>query len=558
MEQGESVTPQFIRDFSKDQSPKEYQKTTQAISDKRQEFHKQRKERSENQDNLQNSTCETELSLNQTLTDLDNLQKHINELSTSGFKKLINYFRLKKIQADIAISQSKFDEFKKQKDSETSKQEENSKLLKTPPELQDAKKVLNAFYQDQEKKWADSNYSKEDIKRYFTEKYLSSLSLRDYVLLLKRFPSEMVTHVTRQGIRDHAGMSFHTVGLERYSDGFMKIIESQRLQSTLAIYLTEREKKQAISELLQLGATPNKQDALEHLQMMTDQERQFEAGSYVDRTSIHFATEDVLNCYYGSETRNEIFIVFPSVYIASQYYFSGQLEKGNPSYWNDQWVWANEEKGLNINAGIIFIPKNTKVDKETGSRYQIDQNKNPIKNSEYIIKLKEIIHSDDFLVLLQEIKDGDIENLQQRFKQKFGIEDPKLLKTVLDYNSVFAFNIHRQNKEELHQEIEKALRKFGILYLESQNTITSEEFWENYFNQKPEKRPSKIVYYSEEDPTEALKYWKKRQGLDKSTESEDMGFQEQSISRNDPRLTTNMDHFKTLAEEVINEFYSTN
>ena len=102
------------------------------------------------------------------------------------------------------------------------------------------------------------------------------------------------------------------------------------------------------------------------------------SGSYMDKMAIHFATEEVADCYYGAEKGNEIFIAYPSAYIASQYYFQGKLNAGDSGYWNDQWVWANEERGIDLNTGLVFIPEEARVDRETGSRYELDENKNPV------------------------------------------------------------------------------------------------------------------------------------------------------------------------------------
>ena len=575
MEQGESQTPQFIRDFSKKQSPEEYNKTVQTLKKKREEFHQKREERRNKQENLQVSTTERQETLDQTLTELRSLRDHIDELSTSGLKRLFNYFKLRKIKADMEVGEKTYQELKQQQNSEISQQQKTVEGLKTPPELQEARNILNNFYQIQKEKWSTGTSSKEDIKKYFTEEHLSSLSLQDYILLLQRFPSEMVTHVTRQGIRDHIGMSFHTVGKGKYFDGFIKIIEDGRLRSPLGIQLVQQEKEKAIANFLYLDKFQTKEEALTDLSSFTKFEIQGLSGSYVDRAAIHFATEEVADCYYGSEKGNEIFLVYPSALIASQYYFNGQLNKNGGGYWNDQWVWANEEHGININAGVVFIPSETQVDQKTGSRYQLDDNNNPIINSEYQSLFRKVVDSPDFNEFAEQVMAitghlslnanlSLIESLRpfrQKLEVQFNIKDKRLQNAIMDYGNLFnIIYIPKQNENDplrnTNSQIEEALQKEGILFLESQDTTDSKNFWENYFSRNPQQRPSKIVYYENSNPTTALQQWKRKNRLTKTSSDEYIGFEEQSIQRDNSFAIAGIDRFRTLAENIIDDYFS--
>lgn len=587
MEQGESSAPQFIRNFSKEHSPDEYQQTVTAIKEKRQEFHQNKKSRLEKQSTLEGAITEREQILNETLTKLHTLRDRVNQLSSSRFNKLIHHFSIKKDQDDTDIIQGGYQELTYQQELETNEQQTTIDKIKNPPEIQKAKDLLGKFYQNQKEKWATSDYTKEDIKKYFSEEHLSSLSLPDYITLLKRFPSEMVTHVTRQGIRDHLGMAFyHNVGSDEYSDGFMKIIQDGRLRSPLGVQLVEKENKKAIANFLRLDEFSNQEDALKELSSLTSKDRQGLPGTYVDRMAIHFATEEVADCYYGSETRNEIFFAYPSALIASQYFFSGQLSEGKGGNHNDQWVWAKEEQGINIDVGLVFIPAEAQVDKKTGSRYQLDGNNNPVKNSEYHSVLRRLVDSPDFDNYAQEVLeitgklDQDIsstefsprnqilikklEPYRQKIEQQFGVKDKRLQDSILAYWSLFNIvsNKRKENKGEkdpfsnVNNSINDALRNRGILFQESQNTISSKDFWENYFNQNRDKRPSKIIYYKGQDPTLVLQRWKQENGLIKKAPDTNIGFNEQQIERNDPRATAGIDRFQSLAQEVIKEYFS--
>jgi hypothetical protein len=153
------------------------------------------------------------------------------------------------------------------------------------------------------------------------------LSLEEYVLLLKRFPKEMVTHVTRQGIRDHLGHMFHNAGQGEYIGSFMSMLEEKKLLSSLGACLANKEQKQAITKYLSLDFWKTKQEALDYLHSYFGGEE----SSYPDKNAIHFATEDVADAYYGGEKGNEIFVAYPSALIASEYYFKGRLKDGGGS-----------------------------------------------------------------------------------------------------------------------------------------------------------------------------------------------------------------------------------
>jgi hypothetical protein len=605
--------PQFIREFSKEESKEERKEAAEKIKAKRSEHFSKRKDEEKKYEELDKLTNEREKELFEKLESIRNLENRIEELSTSKFKKLLHYFELKKIQSTASSEKEIYGYVKELQDSQVFKKEKISEGLntkETPPELREAEEMLSNFYEEEKEKWENSEYAKEDITKYFSEDNLTSLSLEEYSLLLKRFPSEMVTHVTRQGIRDHTGHMFHTVGQGEYTDGFMKMVEDGRLRSALGIHLIEKEKEKAIAEFLGLENCETKEEAIKELEVITGQ-MQNGPGSYADSSAIHFATEEVADCYYGSEKGNEIFVAFPSAHIASQYYFSGQLNEKDGGYWNDQWVWANEEKGMDLNAGIIFIPAETKVDKKTGSRYELDEKQKPIKNEEYKNLFKKVVNSEDFEKFAEEVmeisgklsfnevfqlgwnnndlslnKDNKeiiqrLETFRKELEEKFNIDNPRLQLTILSYNSLFNINVDKKYKSGLEldkaidETIESTLEDSGILYKESKNTVDSKDFWENYFKKNPDKKPSKIVYYKGIDPTQALLDWRKKQGIDKEPKHENIyyqleleekrnkyskdkniGFPERNIERGAPQAIAGINRFKSIAEKVIEDYFN--
>lgn len=100
------------------------------------------------------------------------------------------------------------------------------------------------------------------------------------------------------------------------------------------------------------------------------------APKYPDITATHLAAQMVSDEYYGGERGNEVFFVYPSDVLASQYAFTfngGEKDFTRPqseTKWNDVFVWTDPNNlGVPVDSGIVFLPEKTPVDPETGSKY---------------------------------------------------------------------------------------------------------------------------------------------------------------------------------------------
>lgn len=488
---------------------------------------------------------------------LESLKQELAGLSSTAVASFLNYFKRKKIKTEIDQKEALQENVGSFGDGNLDRSSFNSKI----------KKEIAIFCDMEKRRWEASPYDKEDVKRLFSEEHLSGLSLEDYVLLLKRFPSEMVTHVTRQGVRDHTGQMWHTKGVDKYHSGFDRLVADGKLRSHWGCHFEQFEKNKAIIQALEeigLGERwKTKAEASKYLAELTDVSGKIRhSESYSDYNAIHVAAEEVADEFYGSERGNEIFFVFSSNQIASQYYFQGRLDGKDFSLPNDQWIWTNENRGLDLNSGIVFIPGEAEVDPVTGSKYAIGENGEVIKNEEQKKIISDFIMStdfDDFIKQAMEImatveSDAEIqiklELLYRELEGKYNIGDFQLRKNLLSASFV------RKAFQNLNSKQSILIEERWLFYKKAEKTITAREFWENKFKGQPGKKPSKVVYYKGVDPTEAFFQWKKQAGLVKNQGGVDMGFPEKKRDKFSMEANQGIERFKSLAKKAIEEYFS--
>jgi hypothetical protein len=560
--------PNIIKQYSKEVSSTERAELAREILKKRKEYR-----------SLLEQKAEHESAVDEFGREETGVQERIDEKSGAFLGKARNVFSLRRDKGELKGVQTQKEIAQKEIDRLTEALYELDCSFDTSEkrgtDIPEVYSLLRSFYRKEQQKWQNAQYNKEDIQRYFDPEYLATLSIEDYEELMIRFPSHMVTHVTRQGIRDHTRHIFHTAGVGEHTNGFEEIVSDGILRSPLSVYLKDGLTREAIEKILHLDDMGTKEEALKRLDTITG-DAQLD-GSYADKNSVHFACEDVADAYYGSETGNEIFIVFPSALIASQYYFQGEICEEGGGYWNDKWVWDKDGKGMDINAGIVFIPAEAKVDPKTGSRYQVE-NGAAIVNKDHVQQMNDFFEATQFIDTSQKImkaiqEASQQEPLEQRKRDRiiqenlepfrtmlvsdFGIEDKRVQDAILDYTTLNDIRIHKDSedyKTTKESTITVKLKKQGVYFREAKETVSSQKYWEKYFHTHSDKKPSKIVYYQGANPTKALSAWIPR--FNKS-EDPNIGFPERRIVGSSSAIATKgMENFESLAKEVIDEYYS--
>lgn len=543
-------TPQFIREFSRDNSQEERDEMAAAIREKRKERDAFRVEQTE-------LTAEQE----KLVAELNELKGKIEEYNSAGFlHKITDYLEYRQLQGTVA----------KQLEAQGDVEQAIQELGETPAMFEEPKKMLTEFYQGERQKWAEAGYDTEDIKKYFSEENLSKLSVEEYALLLQRFPGEMVTHLTRQGVRDHASASYHTAGVGEFHKGFESILEDKRLHSSLSVALKEHSVESAIAEFIQVDKAKNREQALTLLKHHFDTSQSFGSSvsdSFADNSAVHFACEEVVDTVYGGEKGNEIFFAYPVAHVASQLHYTSFTGLApNQGAWNDVWVYPDTHKGMNVDAGLVFIPEETQVDIATGSKYKINENGEPIipqkrLDEAYNARFEKLGFIAAFVQQLPwqtaELATEEKEKVMEDAFKRFDITDSDLKKALHD--EVFLKRIANMYGAETEKDTYKDVIKnyfddSGSSSFElAENTVSSKEYWENYFTQYPEKRPTKVVYYKGENPTKALNDWQSRNRITKKGLDKHIGFPESDVTKDSPEANQDKGRFYELALKVIDD-----
>lgn len=361
-----------------------------------------------------------------------------------------------------------------------------------------------------------SSLSLEDQEKYLSEEFLIKLDLDDYLILMKRLSGLYASHVTRYGVREQILRDQHTIGEGEFMDSFTGILKDHRLHSLFSNIIKESDyAKKTITEMIcdvkKEIQKPKKQDVIKFIMDEFVKEQEDSFFHPADLSSVHMGVNDTLDRYYGSEVNYGIYFYFPAEVIAKNYHHQDgagiKLEKSLNDFCNDLGVW-NKGKGIPIDAGIVCIPKNIFVDKETGSQYLLDNKNKPTiipeaakhvefyhgnekKFEDVLLKLKkeeksfsgekkQFYESDNFNQAVAKLKFNNNEIFRKYYE--FGAQDKDAY-----YNRDFPPDLRRFYQHGLNMYYERAPKE---------RLVSSEAFWGNYFSTNPEQKPSKIFYYS--------------------------------------------------------------
>jgi hypothetical protein len=232
---------------------------------------------------------------------------------------------------------------------------------------------------------APARLTPAEIKTNFTSEKLVKMNMDEYLALWRKSDPHYVAHVSLFGYRDHVNSVFQSKGDGIFNTSFKDLLADGKAIRPLVIKenldpptLVKIEEYLRTRDILD---APSFEKAKERFDLLLDGTSESKTPQYPDMwTGIHLTAEDVVDSLWGSEDGNQPLVVFPSDFIASQLPFNFLSSIGEGHYrqdgfrgstadkvWNDVTVWP--EDGIPVEAGIVFLPKNTLVDPKTGSSY---------------------------------------------------------------------------------------------------------------------------------------------------------------------------------------------
>lgn len=462
-------------------------------------------------------------------------------------------------------------------------EQEVKALQEKGAEIPQPRELLDAYYE----KIANSPLSNEQKRELLKPEVLSSLSTEQYIALWKRLNPHFLSHVTRQGFRDHNAMMYHSAGLQEFHGGFLGVMNDQRLlRPPMALgELKNRDEgtvKAWMGDWILGEETEDK--AREKLGNLMNFHLAA-APKYPDKTAVHFAAQLVADDYYGGESDNEVFFIYPSDVIASQhdFAFNGSekdfTQPQSETKWNDVFVWPEvvENSGISIDAGIVFLPKNTPVDPETGSKYASEiqvvdgeEKRVMIEDHELVSKFVDWArqidgsspirqafkaYKDERNYYLQQDKKDDVRRVIADGLEKLGFSEDAVQSLA---EKLFTEMHWRETFED--EMSEHMVRETGAHYKRSENTVRAEDYWEGQFAQNPNLRPKHVIYYNG-DPSRAVLEFQRTHGIGRAniseTEGELLGFDDRHVTdmENDPRSNKGRQELIDIAEKIIREHY---
>ena len=439
--------------------------------------------------------------------------------------------------------------------------------------------LVQGYYEIQ----ARTPLSLEQKKELLQPELISELSTEQYIALWRKLNPYFLTHVTRQGFRDHNMMLFHSAGMREYHNGLIGALKDDRqLRSPMAVReLPDRSEASVARWLEDMLSLSSEEEALQALE--TRFRVSFEdTPRYPDSSSIHFAAQDVAHLYYGAERENEVFFVFPTDVIASQYDFAfhgGRHEFTRPQSelkWNDVFVWPKqiEQGNIPLDIGFVFLPNETPVDPNTGSKYASETRVVNGKETRVLQEDASLVKS----VLDLPKKFSAVGRLTDRIVQLRSSSDVWALEETFDTlrqilpealrgvgmaedaaRTVSVGLMDRFRYEESlisEQSVKDVLEDSGALFMRPKESIPSNQYWRAWFEAHPEATPRHIVYY-DGDPTASVFRFLATHGIGRADTSTEhgklLGFADRYVAdmHTDPRAFRGQNELMEICRRVI-------
>jgi hypothetical protein len=509
--------------------------------------------------------------------------------------RLKNLFRIKdksatEMQTEIGTMEAEMKELTSQA---FELRDELKKLAQEQAELPDPKKMLEAYYAKME----TMPLSNEEKREMLRPEVLAELSTEEYIALWRRLNPHFLSHVTRQGFRDHNAMIYHSAGLQEFHDGLTSVLRDQKLlRPPMAVRdgLLARDEA-SIRKFLEDWAlqAEDEEEAKKRLNAQLNHSPAT-APNYPDKTAVHFAAQIVADGYYGGEKSNEVFFLYPSDVLASQhdYAFNGWekdfTKPQSETKWNDVFVWPStlDNPGIPVDAGVVFLPENTPVDPQTGSKYASEVKTVDGEEKRVMVEDEKLVSA--FVAWATSLTEESpvVKAYKDYYDERDCWKQRSMEKDFVDVirQEMLALGFCEDAADDLTHEVSCSLQAFtyhGKLdwgdatpeeaaksrlrsasanWKRAENTISAKEYWEAYFEQHPDQKPNHLVFYNGR-PTTAIYEFQTRHNIGQADTSEKegdlLGFDDRYVRnmREDPRARHGYDELVAAAHRIIEEHY---
>ena len=384
-------------------------------------------------------------------------------------------------------------------------------------QLPDPKKMIEAYYE----KVAETPLTNQEKRDLLKPEVLKELSIDEYIALWKRLNPHFLSHVTRQGFRDHNAMLYHSAGLQEFHNGFLNVVNDEKqLRPPLALGGFKNRDEVSVKVFLSewVLQAENEEEAKKRFNNLLHWTLA-SAPAYPDKTAVHFAAQVVANDYYGGENDNEVFFTFPSDVLASQHSFSFNgwgkdfTHPQSERKWNDVFIWPNSLKdpGITIDAGIVFLPEKTQVDPNTGSKYASEiktvegkEKRVMVENTELKNKFTEWakgLNEESPIIKMahectknrnnydQYIFEVSFDDLCRQELQKVGFSQDSSADLLSDLERDLIY----WNKDSSVERLQALIDGSGAKYKRAENTIPAKNYWEDFFSKNPNLKHTEAV-----------------------------------------------------------------
>lgn len=464
-------------------------------------------------------------------------------------------------------------------------EDELKALKEKQTEIPNPKQLLDAYYE----KVATQPLSNEQKRELLKPEVLSSLSTEEYTALWRRLNPHFLAHVTRQGFRDHTGgdvMVNHHSGYREFINGFVDVMGNGRsiFPPLARIGMVNREEatiKSFLSPFLSEASNAGK---------AKEMARNFlnhglaAAPKYPDITATHLAAQMVSDGYYGGERGNEVFFVFPSDVLASQYAFAfNGWEKDftrpqSETKWNDVFIWTDpDHPGVPVDSGIVFLAEKVPVDPETGSKYASEIK--VVDGQEKRVMIEDTALANSFVEWGKKLDDqsplkkafsaykdeGHYYRQQDLKEDCFAafVRELNGLGFATDSSAALASKLIGEMfwKDSFDEETLRGIMESSGAHLKrADNTVPAKQYWESFFAKNPGLRPKHIQYY-DGDPTMAVSEFQQQNNIGRAdtskTDGQLLGFDDNHVldMGKDPRANAGYDDLVATADKIIEEHY---